>query len=86
MESQISATRAAREFSDLLNRVTYRGEAFVVRRGGRPVCRIVPAGPSKCTLADLVEFLRSTPKPDPGYWDDLEEVIRTQPPAPKAPR
>jgi antitoxin (DNA-binding transcriptional repressor) of toxin-antitoxin stability system len=42
MESQISATRAAREFSDLLNRVTYRGEAFVVRRGGRPVCRVPP--------------------------------------------
>jgi len=86
MESHISATRAARNFSDLLNRVVYRGEAFVVERGGEPVCRIVPAGPRKCTVADLVEFLRTAPKPDPGYWDDLEEIIRSQPPLPKAPR
>jgi len=85
MESHISATRAARNFSALLNRVMYRGEAFVVERGGQPVCRIVPAGPRQCTVADLVEFLRSAPKPDPGFWDDLEEIVRSQPPVPKAP-
>ena len=82
MESHISATRAARNFSDLLNRVVYRGEAFLIERGGQPVCRIVPAGPRRCTVADLVEFLRTAPKPDPGYWDDLEEIIRSQPPLP----
>jgi prevent-host-death family protein len=86
MESHLSATRAARNFSDLLNRVVYRGDVFVVERGGVPVCRIVPAGPRSCTVADLVELLRSAPKPDPGYWEDLEEIIRSQPPVPKTPR
>jgi hypothetical protein len=42
LESHISATEAARTFSDILNRVRYRGEAFVVERGGEPVCRISP--------------------------------------------
>jgi hypothetical protein len=58
----------------------------VVERGGQPVCRIVPAGPRKCTVADLVEFLRTAPRPDPGYWDDLEEITRSQPAVPKLPR
>lgn len=86
MESHISATRAARSFSDLLNRVAYRGESFVVERGGQPVCRLVPAGPRKCTVTELVEFLRTAPKPDGGYWEDLEDIIGSQPPLPKAPR
>ncbi len=31
----ISATEAARNFSDLTNRVSYRGETYTVERGGR---------------------------------------------------
>ena len=80
MESYISATRAARTFSDLINRVRYRGEEFVIERGGEPVCRLVPAGPRKFTVADMVKLLRSIPKPDPGYWDDLEQIQREQKP------
>src|SRR5687767_13963314 len=34
----ISATRAARSFSELLDRVCYRGESFVIERGGELVC------------------------------------------------
>ena len=86
MESRLSATRAARHFSDLLNRVFYRGEAFLIERGGQPVCRILPAGPRTCTVAELVELLRAAPQPDPGYWTDLEDIIRSQPPLPRAPR
>jgi prevent-host-death family protein len=39
---KISATEAARNFSGLINRVHYRGETFVVERGGEPVGKIVP--------------------------------------------
>jgi len=42
MKSEISATEAARRFSEILNRVRYRNESFVVKRGGAPVCEIVP--------------------------------------------
>jgi antitoxin (DNA-binding transcriptional repressor) of toxin-antitoxin stability system len=45
MKSHISATEAARSFSELINRVHDRGESFVVERGGKPICEIVPAKP-----------------------------------------
>jgi len=67
MERTISATRAARTFSDLLNRVRYRSESFVIERGGEPVGRLTPAGASRCTVAELAMHLRAGPKPDPGY-------------------
>ncbi len=79
---KITATEAVRRFSDILNRVKYKGEEFVVERGGEPVCRIVPAGPpKKFTVADFVRVLREAPKPDPEYWDDLEDILKNQPPA-----
>jgi antitoxin (DNA-binding transcriptional repressor) of toxin-antitoxin stability system len=85
MESHISATDAARSFSDLVNRVLYRGEVFIIERGGQPVCRIVPAKPAKFTLRDLAQLLRTLPKPDAGYWDVIEDIQRKQPPLPESP-
>jgi prevent-host-death family protein len=84
MESRISATEAARNFSDVLNRVRYRGEEFVVERSGEAVCRIVPARPVKRTLADLVRILDAAP-PDPEYWDTVEQITRHQPKLAKSP-
>ena len=78
MESHISATEAARRFSDILNRVVYRREEFVIERGGEPVCRIIPAGPPRCTLADLAKLLSAIPKPDPGFWDEVEALTKNQ--------
>lgn len=85
MESHISATDAARSLSDLLNRVRYRGESFVIERGGEVVCRIVPAGPSRCTVADLVRALKSAQRPDAGYLDTVEKLTKAKPKLPKAP-
>jgi antitoxin (DNA-binding transcriptional repressor) of toxin-antitoxin stability system len=85
MESRISATRAARTFSDLLSRVRYRGETFVIERGGEPVGRLVPATPPPCTLAQLAQLLRELPAPDPGYWETLESITAHQPALPKSP-
>ena len=84
VESKVSATELARSLSELLNRVRYRGEEFLIERHGEPLCRIVPVRP-RFTLRELVELLKSAPKPDPGYWDAVEEVIRTQPPLPESP-
>ena len=80
MESYISATRAARNFSDLVNRVRYRGEEFTIERGGEPVCRLIPARPRKFTLRDMDALLSSTPKPDPAFWEDLERIRKEQSP------
>ncbi|MFQ6047389.1 MAG: nucleotidyltransferase domain-containing protein [Gemmatimonadales bacterium] len=42
METHISATELARGLGDVLGRIRYRGESFIVVRNGKPVARIGP--------------------------------------------
>lgn len=79
MKSRISATEAARTFSELMNRVRYRGESFVVERSGKPICEILPARPPQFSGAELVSLLRSLPKPDEEYLAIVEHLITKQP-------
>jgi prevent-host-death family protein len=79
MKSRISATEAARSFSELMNRVRYRGESFIVERSGKPICEILPARPPKFTGAELAKLLRSLPKPDEEYLALVEELFAKQP-------
>jgi len=82
----VSATEAARTFSEILNRVRYRGEAFVVERGGEPVCRISPVGGAGgFTAKDLAKLLDVIPSPDPAYLDAVEAVAKSQPQLPGSP-
>jgi antitoxin (DNA-binding transcriptional repressor) of toxin-antitoxin stability system len=78
MKLRISATETARRFSELMNRVRYRGESFVVERGGKPVCEILPAQPSKFSGRELTDLLRSLPKPDEEYFALVENLIAKQ--------
>jgi prevent-host-death family protein len=78
MKSRISATEAARGFSELMNRVRYRGESFVVERRGKPICEILPAKPPKFSGTDLANLLRSLPKPDEEYLAGVEDLIAKQ--------
>ena len=82
---RVSATEAARNFSEILNRVRYRGETFVIERGGQPICEIRPAAPTLFTGADLVTLLRSLPSVDEGYLTAVEEIARRQPQLPESP-
>ena len=83
MKSEISATEAARRFSELLNRVRYRNESFVVKRGGEPICEIVPIQPT-ISGRELAELLRTLPHPDKGYAKVVRKLIRDQPPVEKS--
>lgn len=40
---QITATEAARHFSEILDAVEVGGQSFVVSRKGRPIARIEPS-------------------------------------------
>lgn len=63
----ITATNAARGFSDLLNRVAYRQETLVISRGGRAVAKLGPAEPGAgVKLRDLNDWLFRLP----GLADD----------------
>ena len=84
MKSEISATDAARRFSEILNRVRYRNETFVVTRRGEPICEIVPVHAAPFTGRDLVELLRSLPHPGKDYLDAVERHLRKQPKAEKS--
>lgn len=81
MESRISATELARRLGDVLGRIRYRGDWFVVERNGEPVARILPL-PSH-TAASLAEGLRAwraAGARDTRFAEDLERVNRSDRP------
>ena len=47
MKNVISATELARQLGDVLGRIRYRGETFVIERNGKPIARLIPAGRTK---------------------------------------
>ena len=82
---RVSATEAARNFSELLNRVRYRGERFVIERGGVAIGELRAAAPVRFTGRDLLALLRSLPPVDASFFDAVEEVARHQPRVPETP-
>jgi antitoxin (DNA-binding transcriptional repressor) of toxin-antitoxin stability system len=56
----LSVTDAVRHFSEYVNRVAYRREAFVLRRGKRPLAELRPVPSGRC-LADLPGIIASLP-------------------------
>lgn len=70
MES-LSATEAARRFSELLDAVESRGETFLVARRGRTVARIGPA--AAASGRDLKLLLRQN-RPDAAWRKELDQL------------
>jgi antitoxin (DNA-binding transcriptional repressor) of toxin-antitoxin stability system len=56
----LSATSAVRHFSDYLNRVAYRGEVFILSRGGQPLAELRPL-PAGRRLGDLPGMVQGLP-------------------------
>jgi len=83
MEKHISATDAVREFSELLNRVKFRGERYIIERTGKPMARIEPTDPSpkRKTLSDLGRLLDALPRLGDeleSFAEDIEVTQRDQ--------
>lgn len=86
MTTRVSATDAVRTFSDLLNRIHYRGEEFVVERGGEAVCRMTPAtAPVRLTLRELAALLRQGPAPDAKFASEVRKAVKAQGRLPRSP-
>src|SRR5690348_7949027 len=80
MERKISATELARRLSDVLSRVHYRGERFIIERNGEPVASVVPSvAPPGVTLRELADRLGSLAPVGDGFADDLEAMHTAQP-------
>jgi antitoxin (DNA-binding transcriptional repressor) of toxin-antitoxin stability system len=71
MMTVISVTDAARNFSDVINRVHYQGQTFLLTRGGKIVARL-SAAEAATTGADLARLWQDRPKLEPenaAAWD-----------------
>ena len=80
METVITATELARSLSDILNRVRYKGETFVIQRKGEPIATLMPIAPMPgVTLGELAEALGKLTMPGEGFADDLEAIQASQP-------
>ncbi len=71
MAKRVTATEAARRFSEVLDAVEHRGERFVVTRGGKAVASIAPA-PDASGAALKEVLLRH--RPDDAWADELRAL------------
>ncbi|MHB1554726.1 MAG: type II toxin-antitoxin system Phd/YefM family antitoxin [Acidimicrobiales bacterium] len=68
---EISATEAARNFSELLDAIEHHGEHFTIVRHGKAIAELEPASSSRGK--DAKALLRRH-RPDRGWVRDLREV------------
>lgn len=62
-DKTISATNAARSFSEVLDQVQFRDMSFSIERGKKVVARLVPAAlPEGIALADLNRLFAGLPR------------------------
>ena len=75
MEKVISATVLARRLGDVLGRIRYRGESFVIERNGVVVARLVPAGTAQhASVVDVLRRWRDAAEPEPEFAAALERI------------
>jgi prevent-host-death family protein len=66
--ADISATDAARSFSDLLDGVEHRGESYTIVRRGKAVATLAPVGQG---TGREVKALMAKLQADPAWIEDL---------------
>lgn len=84
MEKTVSATEAVRKFSEILNSIKYRGDHYIIVRGGKPVASIFPieAPLKEGKLSGLKELVGKIPRlgdEAERFEEDLKEIIKHQP-------
>jgi len=88
MEKHITATQAVREFSELLNKIKFKGDRYIIERSGKPVAQMEPIREAKKAkmLKELKSLLKELPRLDQeldAFAADLEGVRKDQPPLPE---
>lgn len=71
--ARLTATEAARSFSDVLNRVA-AGEEVEVTRSGAPVAVIGPATARLISAERFRELIATAPRPDDAFADDVRAL------------
>jgi prevent-host-death family protein len=78
--ARMTATDAARGFSDLLNRVA-AGEEIEVTRAGAPVAMIMPPSGRLLSAERFRELVATAPRPDDDFAAELRSLRETVPAA-----
>ena len=84
MEKRISATRAVRDFSEVLNTIKFKGVHYIIERGGKPIASMksIDENIDPMTLGELKTLLKKLPRLEEeldAFASDLEEISRNQP-------
>lgn len=81
MKTTLSSTVLVRQFGDVLSRVKYLGESFVITKNDEAIAELVPLStPRPPRWSDIAAALAPLPR-DPGFADDLEQVNQLDWPA-----
>jgi prevent-host-death family protein len=88
MEKCITATQAIRDFSELLNKIKYKGDHYIIERNGKPVAYMEPVKETKKvkTLKELKFLLNELPSLDDdldAFAADIENICENQPSLPE---
>ena len=83
MERELGVTEARKEFSDLVEKVQYQGDAYIISRHGKPAAAVVPVQVyenwrrQREELFDLIRGMQAEVDLDPAEADRLavEAVI-----------
>ncbi len=82
MTHKVTAANLAKSLPDLLDRVRYQREEFLIERDGELIAILAPAGPgpSNITLGELATRLGHLSLPGDGFAEDLEAAQSAQSP------
>ena len=88
MEKRITATQAVKDFSELLNRIKFNGDHYIIERSGKPVALMEPVKEPKKDkrLKELKSLLKELPRLNEeldSFADDLEAISKSQLPLPE---
>ena len=83
MERVISATELVRTLGDVLARIRYRRDSFVVERNGTPVARVSPVEPAgpEPTVGEALASWCAERTSDTTFADDLSRIGAADRPA-----
>ena len=79
MEKRISATRAVRDFSEVLNTIKFKGVHYIIERGGKPIASMksVDEKIESMTLGELQTLLKKLPRLEEeldAFASDIEDI------------
>lgn len=75
MEERISATVLARQLGDILGRIRYRGDSFLIERNGIVIARLIPAElKPQGDLSEALRRWRQAAEPDLDFASALERI------------